>query len=90
MTDEQGNSLQVWSYTENIEVSTNWITEIRTVSDLSSIKNALNGYYVLMNNIDLSTTQWVPLGATPESLNGLTADNFTGVIEGNNYTISGL
>ena len=89
-TDEQGNSLQVWSYTENIEVSTNWITEIRTVSDLSSIKNALNGYYVLMNNIDLSTTQWVPLGATPESLNGLTADNFTGVIEGNNYTISGL
>ena len=90
LTDEQGNSLQVWSYNENIEVSTNWITEIRTVSDLLSIKNALNGYYVLMNNIDLSTTQWVPLGATAESLNGLTADNFTGVIDGNNYTISGL
>ena len=90
ITDENGNSLNVWEYLNDITVSTSWITEIYTVSDLINIRNALNGHYVLMADIDISGIDWMPLGASSEGLNGLTSNNFTGVIDGNNHTISGL
>ena len=83
ITDENGNSLNVWEYLNDITVSTTWITEIYTVSDLINIKNALNGHYVLMSDIDVSDIDWVPLGSSDST-------SFTGVIDGNNHTISGL
>lgn len=90
ITDENGNSLEEWTFVENITVSTNWITEIYTVEDLLNVKEALNGHYVLMANLDVSNISWMPIGNTPESLNGLTSSNFTGVIDGNGHTINGL
>ena len=83
ITDENGDSLNVWEYLNDITVSTTWITEIYTVSDLINIKNALNGHYVLMSDIDVSDIDWVPLGSSDST-------SFTGVIDGNNHTISGL
>lgn len=90
ITDENGNSLEKWTFVENITVSTNWITEIYTLEDLLKIKEALNGHYVLMADLDVSNIDWMPIGNIPESLSGLTSDNFTGVIDGNGYTINGL
>lgn len=83
ITDENGDSLNAWKYLNDITVSTSWITEIYTVSDLVNIKNALNGHYVLMSDIDVSDIDWVPLGSSDST-------SFTGVIDGNNHTISGL
>lgn len=90
ITDEKGNSLEAWTFTENITVTTNWITEIYTVEDLLKIKESLNGHYVLMANLDISNIDWVPIGNVSESLNGVTSDNFTGVIDGNGFIINGL
>ncbi len=90
ITDENGNSLEEWTFVENITVTTNWITEIYTVDDLLKIKESLNGHYVLMSNLDVSNIDWVPIGNVFESLNGLTLDNFTGVIDGNGFVINGL
>lgn len=90
ITDEYGNSLEAWVFDENITVTTTWITEIYTLEDLLKIKEALNGHYVLMADLDVSNIDWMPIGNIPESLSGLTSDNFTGVIDGNGYTINGL
>lgn len=90
ITDEYGNSLEAWGFDENITVTTTWITEIYTLEDLLKIKEALNGHYVLMADLDVSNIDWMPIGNIPESLSGLTSDNFTGVIDGNGYTINGL
>ena len=90
ITDEYGNSLEAWMFDENITVTTTWITEIYILEDLLKIKEALNGHYVLMADLDVSNIDWMPIGNIPESLSGLTSDNFTGVIDGNGYTINGL
>lgn len=90
ITDEYGNSLEAWVFDENITVTTTWITENYTLEDLLKIKEALNGHYVLMADLDVSNIDWMPIGNIPESLSGLTSDNFTVVIDGNGYTIKGL
>lgn len=90
ITDENGKSLNVWEYLNDITVSTSWVTEIYTVSDLINIRNALGGHYVLMADIDISSVDWIPLGASSPGLGGLPFNSFTGVFDGNNHTISGL
>ena len=89
LTDEFGNSLEKWGYAENITVTTSWVTEIYTIDDLLNIKNALNGYYVLMNDLDISNVEWVPIGK-PAIFNELNSSCFTGVLDGNNHSITGL
>ncbi|MBN1531117.1 MAG: hypothetical protein JXA20_00505 [Spirochaetes bacterium] len=60
--------------------------EIYTAEDLDAVRNNLSGSYFLMADIDLSGYTadggWVPIGddTTP----------FTGTLEGNGHTISGL
>ena len=62
-------------------------TAIQTAEELSEIRDANAGKYILMNDIDLSDytasgTGWNPIG---------TADNpFTGILDGNGYKITGL
>lgn len=52
--------------------------EIRTVSELYAIRNDLRGSYRLMNDIDLSGQEWVPI------------EGFEGTLDGNGYRIKGM
>ena len=68
---------------------------ITTAEQLANIKNDLDGYYKLGNNIEL-TGNWTPLGtfeAAEGDEEGETPDTskaFTGVFDGDGKTISGL
>ena len=53
-------------------------TEIRSRSDLAAIPDKATGYYVIMNDIQMGSTEWTPL------------TNFKGTLDGNGYTINGL
>ena len=58
-------------------------TFVQTAEDFNNIRNNLNGKYVLLNNIDLSSyTEWSPIGTKTAP--------FTGTIDGNGNTVSGL
>jgi hypothetical protein len=52
---------------------------VKTVDDLKAVKDDLVGSYILMNDLDLGNTKWTPI-----------AGDFTGVFDGNGYTIRGL
>lgn len=72
--------------------------EIYTAEDLYNIRNNLSGYYKLMNDIDLSEVTasgglydfngcgWNPIGSN----NSYSNTAFTGVFDGQGYTIKGL
>ena len=62
-------------------------TVIKTAQDLDNIRNDLDGKYILMNDIDLSGFDWNPIGEVDS--NGI-KQGFTGVLDGNGYTISNL
>lgn len=55
---------------------------INTAEDLSKMKDNLSGHYKLGKDIDLDYEEWIPIGTidTP----------FTGVFDGNGYTIRNL
>lgn len=53
-------------------------TPICSVDELYAIRNDLNGKYRLMNDIDLSGDEWVPI------------DGFRGTLDGNGYRIKGM
>lgn len=56
---------------------------IYNAEDLCNIQNNYSGNYELMNDIDLSSiTDWEPIGNSSEA--------FTGVLEGNGYSIKNL
>lgn len=58
-------------------------TFVQTAEDFNNIRNNLDGKYVLLNNIDLSGyAEWLPIGTK--------AAPFTGTIDGNGNTVSGL
>ena len=58
-------------------------TPIYTAEDLNNIRNDLDGKYILMNDIDLSTYEnWEPIGSSETP--------FTGELDGNGYSISNL
>ena len=82
ITDENGNSLKNWTYTENIEVSTTWTIELSTVEDLQQLYTYPNAYFELKNTIDISANEWTPVGTEDKP--------FTGVINGCGNTINGL
>ena len=108
------NTLQFGESTLSIVTSNNNINVnvikankfIRTAKDLASIGEsveALNGYYILANDIDLTSylsvngegyndnKGWNPIGTYTETTDGTaTAKAFNGTFDGNGYTISGL
>ena len=64
-------------------------TVIKTAQDLDNIRNDLDGKYILMNDIDLSSySNWDPIGEVDVDTG--TGQGFTGVLDGNGYTISNL
>lgn len=58
-------------------------TPIYTREDLEAIASNLGGNYILMNDIDLSKSNWAPLGKT-------NAEAFTGKFNGNGHKIIGM
>lgn len=58
-------------------------TPITTPEELANIANDLSGNYILMNSIDMSGVEFSILGQTGQ-------DTFTGVFDGNAYTIENL
>ncbi|MBR5427180.1 MAG: Ig-like domain-containing protein [Clostridia bacterium] len=69
--------------------------EVRTVADLYAVRNKLDGNYILMNDIDLTEATaeggdydnnghgWAPIGENSDLA-------FTGVFDGNGYSIIGM
>src|SRR5260370_34991243 len=57
-------------------------TVVYTISDLQAIQNNLSGYYVLGANIDAAGFNFTPIGSA--------ANPFTGIFDGQGYTISNL
>jgi hypothetical protein len=58
------------------------VHEIRTQTDLTGVADDLSGYYILINNVYLNGTGWVPIGDT--------VTPFTGIINGNGFKVTGL
>ncbi len=82
ITDEKGKSLEKWTYTNDIEVSTSWIIDVKTADDLKLIETYPNGCFELKNDIDISLIEWEPLCSKEKP--------FVGSIDGGNHNINGL
>ena len=99
------NCFSIISFAEEIQKTTEHLTEVPegyigvyTVEDLYFVRNDLTANYILMNDIDLSEATaeggewnyggrgWNPIGSNDIYSNGA----FSGVFEGNNYSITGL
>ena len=61
-------------------------TGIYTAEGLKNIRDNMRGKYILMNDIDLSGIDWVPLEAPSTAI----APDFDGILDGNGYTIRNL
>lgn len=82
ITDEKGKSLSEWLYEDDIEVTTSWVINLATFDDLGQLEKYPNGHFKLLNDIDISSVEWTPVGTDKKP--------FTGQIDGNNFTIKGL
>lgn len=78
LTNANGSSLQTYLYTENITVTTEWTVDVNTIEEFNAIRSKANGGYKLQLDIDLSSEDWNPIPM------------FSGLIDGNGHTISGL
>ncbi len=64
-------------------------TVIKTAQDLDNIRNDLDGKYILMNDIDLSSySNWDPIGEV--DLDTGVGIGFTGILDGNGYVVKNL
>jgi len=81
--DDSDWSSYVWFYAP---------APIYTAEEFYNIRNDLSGYYILMNDIDLSDyPDWQPIGYAENSGSGLTyANAFKGYVDGNGHKITGL
>ena len=81
VTDNDGKSLTNWTYTENKTFTVDWTIKVTNEDELLLMNEFKNGEFILMNDIVL-TNQWTPVGTK--------TDPFTGILHGNNKTISDL
>lgn len=81
ITDASGYSLESWSFLENKTFTVKWEIEIKNRSDLESINDYKNAYFLLLNDIDLNNGPWTPLCIDEE---------FTGTLDGNGHKITNL
>ncbi|MCD8017800.1 MAG: S-layer homology domain-containing protein [Oscillospiraceae bacterium] len=67
---------------------------IYTAEELDAVRSDLTAHYILMNDIDLSAySSWEPIGTFVPLEDGETPDSqyaFTGVFDGQGYTVSNL
>lgn len=82
ITDSQGNSLENWTYLTNIEATTSWTIKVSNAKDLQQLYLYPNGHFELTQSIDISLTEWVPVGTNSKP--------FTGEINGCGFAINGL
>lgn len=82
ITDSKGASLAPWTYLENKKLTTSWIEEISTAEQFLKIKDALNGHYKLVADIDFSTVEWSPIGSVESP--------FIGVLDGDGHILKNL
>jgi hypothetical protein len=64
--------------------STNEPIQIRTLGDFQQLRSNLTGQFILMNDLDLANLDFSPIGDNTEG------GRFSGIFDGNGYTISGL
>ena len=85
----------VMEVTEDMTLYARWVTptKVSNAEELKNIKNDLNGWYVLQNDITL-TGEWMPIGIYYGSYEFLDTGwwkyAFGGVLDGNGYSIKGL
>ena len=67
-----------------IELQVNYIPyiPIYTANDLKDVQKNLNERYILMNDIDLTSLEWTPIGTLKKP--------FTGILKGDDKEITGL
>lgn len=65
-------------------------TIIKTPDDLKAMVNNLSGKYILMNDIDLAGIEWEPIGHMNPSAKDPFAEAFSGIFNGNGYSIKNL
>lgn len=82
ITDSTGHSLTKWNFTSDITLTVDWTVKIYTVEDLLKMGTYLNGDFILMNDIDLTSVNWNPIGTNSAP--------FTGHLNGNGHKISNL
>lgn len=82
ITDSTGHSLTKWNFTSDITLTVDWAVKIYTVEDLLKMGTYLNGDFILMNDIDLTSVNWNPIGTNSAP--------FTGHLDGNGHKISNL
>ena len=82
ITDSQGNSLENWTYLTDIEATTSWTIKLSNANDLQQLYLYPNGHFELTQSIDISLTEWVPVGTDSKP--------FTGEINGCGFAINGL
>ena len=82
ITDSQGNSLENWTYLTDIEATTSWTIKLSNANDLQQLYLYPNGHFELTQSIDISLTEWVPVGTN--------SIPFTGEINGCGFAINGL
>lgn len=82
ITDSQGNSLENWTCLTDIEATTSWTIKLSSANDLQQLHLYPNGHFELTQNIDISLTEWVPVGTDSKP--------FTGEINGGGFSINGL
>ncbi|MCL2578166.1 MAG: hypothetical protein FWE27_08990 [Defluviitaleaceae bacterium] len=73
--DQAGNII-------NVSVITVDAVEIHTADDLNKVRNNLAGSFRLMDDIDMTGVDWLPIGTRTAP--------FTGVLDGDGFTISNL
>ena len=75
------------SYAASVDTVPSGYVGIYTSAEFNDIRNDVNGKYILMNNLDLSElcatgTGWEPIGTE--------TNPFTGILDGNGYSITNL
>jgi len=82
VTDKYGESLNQWTYNDDVTFTVDWTIKVYTVEDLKKMNEFLNGEFILMNDIDLNGVSWNPVGNIESP--------FTGSLFGNGYRIKNL
>ena len=84
VTDNEGNSLEPWTFTENKTFTVDWEIKLYTANDLENLYTYPNAAFKLMNDIDVSSIpEWIPIGDGVSSI-------FSGRFDGNGHSISNI
>lgn len=81
-TDENGLMLDVFNETNDITLTAAYYYEVSIAEDLNNVRNNLAATYYLINDIDISGIEWVPIGDDENP--------FTGIFDGKGNSIIGL